>query len=115
MQEAFWNWWQHLPARMDPTIITIGWFRPQYYGLMYLVAFGLVYFLVLYRLKRESRFDISPDQVRDLTTVLMAGVIVGGRLGYVLFYNPVYYGHHPLEIVLPFNFSNGLTFTGKPA
>jgi phosphatidylglycerol---prolipoprotein diacylglyceryl transferase len=112
MQASFWNWWQQLPAHMDPTIIAIGWFRPQYYGLMYLVAFGLVYFLVQYRLKRESRFDISVDQVRDLTTAMMMGVIVGGRLGYVLFYNPVYYWHHPLEIVLPFSFSNGLTFTG---
>ena len=37
---------------------------------------------------------------------------MGGRLGYVLFYNLAYYLHHPLEIILPFSFSGGVRFTG---
>ncbi|UCD33192.1 MAG: prolipoprotein diacylglyceryl transferase, partial [Desulfobacterales bacterium] len=40
------------------------------------------------------------------------GLIIGARLGYVLFYNPSYYILHPLEIFLPFTFTNGVTFTG---
>jgi phosphatidylglycerol:prolipoprotein diacylglycerol transferase len=40
------------------------------------------------------------------------GLIIGARLGYVVFYNFSYYLEHPLEIILPFSFSNGITFTG---
>jgi phosphatidylglycerol:prolipoprotein diacylglycerol transferase len=43
---------------------------------------------------------------------MMIGVIVGGRIGYVIIYNPLYYLKNPLEIFLPFNFSHGITFTG---
>jgi phosphatidylglycerol:prolipoprotein diacylglycerol transferase len=68
--------------------------------------------LTLYRVRTEPRFRISAEQVKDLATVMLLGVIIGGRLGYVIFYNPAYYLEHPLEIVLPFDFSNGIRFTG---
>jgi phosphatidylglycerol:prolipoprotein diacylglycerol transferase len=108
----FLEWWQQLPSKMDPVIFTIGPIKPQYYGLMYLVAFGLTYFLVLYRIKRENRFEATRDQVADLTTYMILGLIIGARLGYVLFYNLPYYWRHPLEIFLPFDFSNGIKFIG---
>ena len=79
---------------------------------MYLVAFAITYGLVLYRLKREDRFRITRQQVNDLTTVIILGLMVGARLGYVVFYNLPYFLKHPLEIFLPFEFSNGITFTG---
>lgn len=110
--EGFWNWWQHLPQHLSPVIFQIGSFKLQYYGLMYLVAFGITYGLVLYRLKREERFKITRPQVNDLTTVIILGLMVGARLGYVVFYNLPYFLRHPLEIFLPFEFSNGVTFTG---
>jgi phosphatidylglycerol:prolipoprotein diacylglycerol transferase len=109
---GFWAWWQHLPEHISPIIFEIGWFRLQYYGLMYIVAFALTYFLVLYRIKHEARFEFSKNQINDLTTYAVLGLIVGARLGYVLFYNLAYYLHHPLEIFLPFSFSNGFQFTG---
>jgi len=93
-------------------LIEIGGFRLQYYGLMYVVAFVITYALVSYRCKREPRFDISRDHLQALITYMMLGVIIGGRLGYVLFYNPGYYWKHPLEIFLPFEFGNGVRFTG---
>ena len=108
----FWDWWQHLPQQISPVIFEIGWFRLQYYGLMYIVAFALTYFLVLYRVKHEARFEFSKAQVNDLTTYAILGLIIGARLGYVIFYNLSYYLRHPLEIILPFSFSNGFTFTG---
>jgi len=110
--EGFWNWWQHLPEHISPVIIQIGSFKLQYYGLMYLVAFAITYGLVLYRLKHEDRFQITRQQVNDLTTVIILGLMVGARLGYVVFYNLGYFIRHPLEIFLPFAFSNGITFTG---
>ncbi len=42
----------------------------------------------------------------------MIGVIIGGRFGYALFYNFGYYFQHPLEIILPFDFSHGIRFVG---
>lgn len=110
--DEFWSWWQHLPENMSPVIFQIGWFKVQYYGLMYIIAFAVTFFLVLYRLKHEDRFEITTDQVKDLTTYMILGLIIGARLGYVIFYNLPYYLEHPLEIVLPFSFSNGVTFTG---
>ena len=109
---TFWQWWQHIPERLDPVIFTIGGFKLQYYGLMYVVAFAITYALVIYRLKRKEKFEVSVDQIQALITYMMLGVIVGGRLGYVLFYHFSYYLRHPLEIILPFDFSNGVTFTG---
>ena len=110
--DTFWNWWQHIPERLDPVIFQIGGFKLQYYGLMYVIAFVIIYVLVIYRLKREEKFEVSTDQIQALVTYMMLGVIVGGRFGYVLFYNLSYYLKHPLEIILPFEFSNGIKFTG---
>ncbi|MBW2657410.1 MAG: prolipoprotein diacylglyceryl transferase [Deltaproteobacteria bacterium] len=110
--EEFWSWWQHLPQNIDPVIFEIGSFKLQYYGLMYIVAFAITFFLVLYRVKREDRFEITTDQIKDLSTYMILGLVIGARLGYVLFYNLSYYLKHPLEIILPFSFSNGMTFTG---
>jgi phosphatidylglycerol:prolipoprotein diacylglycerol transferase len=79
---------------------------------MYIVAFAITYFMVLYRTGHEDRFDLTKDMARDAITYLILGLIIGARLGYVVFYNFSYYLSHPLEIILPFSFSNGTSFTG---
>jgi phosphatidylglycerol:prolipoprotein diacylglycerol transferase len=111
MQE-FWSWWQHLPEHIDPVIFQIGWFRLQYYGLMYLVAFAVCYGVVRYRIRTENRFDLRMEQAGDLMLNMILGLVVGARLGYVLFYNPAYFLRHPWEIVLPFDIGDGFAFTG---
>jgi phosphatidylglycerol---prolipoprotein diacylglyceryl transferase len=108
----FWNWWQHLPEHMDPVIFRIGSFKLQYYGLMYLVAFGITYALASYRLKKEPRWQLSQEHLQGVLTAMIIGLVVGARLGYVLFYNLAYYAAHPLEIILPVRFNGGLHFTG---
>jgi len=109
---AFLNWWQHLPGKMNPVIFELGPLKPQYYGLMYIIAFAVTYALVRYRIKREAAFDIEPEKMADLATAMILGLIVGARLGYVLFYNLPYYARHPLEIFLPFEFTDGVRFIG---
>jgi phosphatidylglycerol---prolipoprotein diacylglyceryl transferase len=109
---AFIQWWQHLPQHIDPVIFQIGGFRLQYYGLMYLLAFGLTYTLALYRVKKETRWTLTTEDLQGLMTAMIIGLIVGARLGYVVFYQPVYYLSRPLEIFLPFGFDNGFHFTG---
>ena len=105
------EWWHNLPKHIDPNLITIGSFQLRYYGLMYIVAFSLVYFLVLYRLKHED-FPYEKETIQEYAFQAILGVIVGARLGYVLFYDFGFFINHPLKIILPFDFSNGFRFTG---
>jgi phosphatidylglycerol:prolipoprotein diacylglycerol transferase len=109
--ESLINTWQHLPSQMNPSLFSIGSFQLRYYSLMYLVAFATVYFLALYRIKKEN-YKYTAENVQDYLVWAMIGVIIGGRFGYALFYNFGYYFQHPLEIILPFDFSNGIKFVG---
>jgi len=110
--DRFWLWWQHLPSRMDPVLIHLGPLPIQYYGLMYLVAFACTYLLAGRRIKTESRFNLTTEQLQTAITALILGLVIGARLGYVLFYGLGYYVHHPPEIILPFDLGNGFRFTG---
>jgi phosphatidylglycerol---prolipoprotein diacylglyceryl transferase len=103
--------WRNLPGQINPILIDFGALQVRYYGLMYLVAFALTYFLVMYRI-RDEKYDYAAETIQDLMIWLIMGLILGGRLGYVLFYNFDYYAYRPWEILLPFDFSNGIRFVG---
>ena len=103
--------WRNLPAQISPTLIEIGSFQLRYYSLMYLAAFACTYLLVMYRIKREG-YPYTANQIQDYFVWAILGVILGGRLGYVFFYNWGYYLKHPLEILFPFEFSGGIRFIG---
>jgi phosphatidylglycerol:prolipoprotein diacylglycerol transferase len=110
---GFLYWWQHLPSHLNPVLLHVGPLRIQWYGLMYLVAFATVYFLARARCRREERFRIYDEEfLKNLLTYSFIGVLAGGRIGYVLFYNLGYYAAHPFEIILPFSFRGGFHFTG---
>ena len=111
MTNEFINFWQHIPENIKPYIFQIGEFQLRYYGLMYIAAFSVVYLLSLYRLKSED-FDYQKDAVENYFVWAILGLMIGARLGYVVFYNFSYYLSHPLEIILPFSFSGGFHFTG---
>ncbi len=103
--------WRHLPGQINPNFLEFGSFQVRYYSLMYLVAFALTYFLVMYRI-RDEKYGYTAETIQDLMIWLIIGLILGGRLGYVLFYNFDYYLHRPWEILLPFDFSDGIRFVG---
>ncbi|HNY32125.1 MAG TPA: prolipoprotein diacylglyceryl transferase [Fibrobacteria bacterium] len=105
--------WEHLQWHLDPIAIQLGPLAVRWYGLMYAVAFGVAYWLVMRRLKHET-WEISRDHVDRLLTWAVGGVLIGGRIGYVLFYNWGYFSHHPLEIFFPFgsDAEGGVRFTG---
>jgi len=105
------NYWQQLPYHISPNIITIGSFQLRYYSLMYLLAFSLTYLLVVYRLNHED-FNFPRETIQDFFLWGIFGLIIGARFGYVLFYNFDYYLHHPLEILIPLDFSHGVRFVG---
>ncbi len=108
----FTYFWQHLPEKLDPVLFHLGPLRIQWYGLMYIVAFTIVFFVSRYRTRTESRFPYDEEFLKNILTYGFIGVLIGGRLGYVLFYNLPYYLAHPLEIILPFSMENGFKFTG---
>jgi len=106
-------WYQHLPLNLGPTAFRVGSFSIGWYALMYLVGFAIVFLLLVYRIKKQeshsifSRFPFpaSRNLVLDFLFYALLGVLVGGRLGYALFYNLSYYIANPLEIVSPFSSS----------
>ena len=83
--------------QFDPVAIHLGPLAVHWYGLMYLVGFAL--FLVLGR--RRARQDwrgMSAEDVEDLLFYGVVGVILGGRLGFCLLYQPEWYLGHPLDV-----------------
>lgn len=84
--------------QFDPIAFRIGPLAVHWYGLMYLVGFVLFWLLGRWRAKQAWR-GVQPDNVEDLLFYGVFGVIVGGRLGYCLFYQPGYYLSHPAEII----------------
>jgi phosphatidylglycerol:prolipoprotein diacylglycerol transferase len=83
--------------QFDPIAISIGPLAIRWYGLMYLVAFGFLWWLGRIRIARALA-PITREQFDDLIFLGVLGTILGGRLGYVLFYKPAYYLSHPLEV-----------------
>lgn len=105
------TFWQHIPEHIRPYIFQIGGFQVRYYGLMYIVAFSVVYLLSLYRAKHED-YDYSKTTIENYFVWAIIGLMLGARLGYVVFYNFSYYLSRPLEIFLPFSLDGGFHFTG---
>jgi phosphatidylglycerol---prolipoprotein diacylglyceryl transferase len=90
--------------------MSLGPFAIRWYGLMYLVAFMLVIVLGKMRAKQNMLTGWRSIDVDDMLYYGVFGTIVGGRLGYVLFYKPLYYFAHPAEIVAVWQ--GGMSFHG---
>ncbi len=106
-------WWQTLPSKMDPILLSIGSFSIYWYSTMYLVAFGVVYLLCRKKINNNEYTKLTLLEFEDLLSWCFIALIIGARLGYVLFYNFEYYIDNPLEILLPFSIKNGVwKFTG---
>jgi phosphatidylglycerol---prolipoprotein diacylglyceryl transferase len=82
---------------IDPVAIKLGPLAVHWYGLMYVIGFFTGWWLGVYRARRQDS-AWHTQEISDLLVYVALGTVVGGRLGYVLFYNPGYYLDHPLEI-----------------
>jgi phosphatidylglycerol---prolipoprotein diacylglyceryl transferase len=96
--------------QFDPIAFQLGPVAVRWYGLMYLVAFVLFVVLGKIRARRNLLTGWHPRDVDDMLFYGVFGVILGGRLGYVLFYKPLHYLAHPLEILQVW--SGGMSFHG---
>jgi phosphatidylglycerol:prolipoprotein diacylglycerol transferase len=85
--------------QFDPIAFSLGPVAVRWYGLMYLAGFVLFWWLGQVR-ARDAWRGMSRRDVEDLLFYGVLGVIVGGRLGYVLFYKPGYYLDNPLEALM---------------
>lgn len=94
---------------IDPVAIKIGPVAIHWYGLMYLVGIFGGWFLLVRRC-RKPEFHWKPEQVADLCFYAAIGIVLGGRTGYVLFYNLPYYAAHPMHVF--YVWDGGMSFHG---
>ncbi len=98
----------HLPV-FDPEMLRIGPVAVRWYGFMYALGFAAAWILGRVQARRPwSRF--REQEVDDLISWLILGLVAGGRLGYVVFYDLRQYLAHPLEIF--FVWKGGMSFHG---
>ena len=94
---------------IDPVFLRVGPLQLRWYGLMYMLSFVIGYF-VLRRLAKFRKLDMSNDDLYDLLFYLILGVMIGGRLGYVMFYDLGSYIRDPLSILAIWQ--GGMSFHG---
>ncbi len=102
--------------QINPVALQLGPLAVHWYGLTYLAAFGLFMLLGIKRLQHEPFAAITGPgawqrkDVEDILFLGVLGVILGGRIGYCVFYKPLYYLSHPLEIFAVWQ--GGMSFHG---
>ena len=94
---------------IDPVAVDLGIIQIRWYGISYIAGILGAWALLHYRAK-SGRFNWTTEQVADLIFYGILGVILGGRLGSVLFYNLPYYLDHPLDVVKVWQ--GGMSFHG---
>ncbi|MGE3623557.1 MAG: prolipoprotein diacylglyceryl transferase [Bdellovibrionales bacterium] len=94
---------------LDPVAVSFGPLVVRWYALAYLAGFVLGWLYCL-RLARQNPKGPTPKQFDDFLTWAVIGTVIGGRLGYVLFYQPDYYFSHPLEMLQIWH--GGMSFHG---
>jgi phosphatidylglycerol---prolipoprotein diacylglyceryl transferase len=96
--------------RIDPVAISLGPLDVHWYGLMYVAAFAAFILLGRWRIRRRPESGWTNQELDDLLFWGVLGVVVGGRLGQVLFYEPAHYFSHPAEILAVWK--GGMSFHG---
>ncbi len=99
----------HLIVNFDPVFFSIGPLDVRWYSLAYIV--GIIWaWLLVKRMIKASDFPITSKKLDDFVGWVVLGIILGGRLGYVLFYQASYYLSHPIEIL--YLWQGGMSFHG---
>jgi len=82
---------------IDPVAFSLGPIKVHWYGLMYLIGFAGAWLLAYWRMK-HYKLNWTSDQISDLIFYAALGIVLGGRIGYMLFYNFTVLIHQPLEL-----------------
>ena len=94
---------------IDPVLLKIGPLKIHWYGVTYLVGFLLIWLGLSFRVKKSKGLWTS-DQLSDIIFYGILGVLLGGRIGYIVFYNFSDYISHPLEMIKVWD--GGMSFHG---
>ncbi|MEA3491156.1 MAG: prolipoprotein diacylglyceryl transferase [Campylobacterota bacterium] len=97
------NYWNHIYEHFDPVAVDLGFISIHWYGTMYVLALLSALWFGKFIIKKD-RIDIDSDTIDNFFIWIEVGVILGARLGYILFYDPdtLYYLTHPWQIFNPF-------------
>lgn len=94
---------------INPIALQLGPLAIRWYGVMYLITFVVGYFFVK-KFLRERNWKVDKNFLSDITLTMLLGVVLGGRLGYILFYNLPVYLKNPLDILKVWE--GGMSFHG---
>lgn len=94
---------------IGPVFLSIGPLQFRWYGLMYVLAFIATYFIIRSEVKRK-KLPLTSDDISDLVFFGALGVVLGGRIGYILFYNLPFYLTNPLKLLAVWE--GGMSFHG---
>ena len=94
---------------INPIAFSLGPFDIRWYSLSYIFGI-LISWLIINKFLIKHKNDIDSNTVNNLINYLIIGIILGGRIGYVLFYNFEFYINNPLEIIKIWN--GGMSFHG---
>lgn len=100
-------WWQHLPEIIHPIALSVGFFSLYWYALFFLGGVLISFFVALYFVKKGDIL-YSEETIFDVFLFLFIGAIIGGRIGYVLFYNFDLFLAAPISIISPYDFEHGV-------
>jgi phosphatidylglycerol:prolipoprotein diacylglycerol transferase len=95
--------------QIDPVFLSIGPLQFRWYGLMYVLSFIATYFIIRSEVGRKQ-LPLTQDDAADLVFYGAMGVVLGGRCGYILFYNPGFYLANPLKLFAVWE--GGMSFHG---
>jgi phosphatidylglycerol:prolipoprotein diacylglycerol transferase len=94
---------------LKPTVFEIGWFQLRWYSIAYLGGIFIGYWYLL-KLLNQPGAPMARRHADDLVFYAALGIILGGRMGYVLFYNLPFYLQHPIDILKLWD--GGMSFHG---
>lgn len=110
------DFWQHIPGTIDPTVFSLGSFSLRWYAVLFLLGWAAAVAFLSWRIRRRE-FLLGREALWDVAIGILAGSMIGGRLGYALFYDPSLFAA-PLSLVTPIGASGewvgirGMSFHG---
>ena len=94
---------------INPTLVKIGFLEIRWYGLLYIISFIVGYFF-LKKMFAMKDIKLKKEDYENFLFYIMLGIVIGGRLGYILFYKPLFFLQHPLQIFAVWE--GGMSFHG---
>lgn len=113
------EFWQNLPLHLNPIIVTIGNFSLRWYSLGYILSLMTIYLFLRQKFKkRNNPRNLTLDKLENILLFAFLGALLGGRIGYAIFYDWSNFIIHPWQTLSPFTNNNnfigfyGMSFHG---